>query len=169
MSADTRSAVEVLLSIENRLEKLEAEVSFIRSVDSTTKNILNRLNVLQKSKNVSQQQVQFKEAKAQAPPSVTPVDGVTNLLSTIEQRLLYASDQQPIILADIKIYEISTNSMVYKTTTAMSGKWHAALKAGKYRVQIKKGPVQDKGGVISSLDIEVFGDGKPMPLEKKLI
>lgn len=166
LTKETRSATEVLLALEHRQEQVEG---LLLSVDTNVKMILNKLNLLQQTKSVLQPTVMSERMFPEVVKVVASPPPEPGLLSTIEQQVLYKSDQRPIIVADVQVFDTLTNSKVAKVLTSGAGKWHTALPAGKYRVEIKKGPTAGHQGLIHKFDMEVVEGGAPMPLDRKLL
>lgn len=152
------------------LFELQKEVYHLQKLSEDNnqllKIILNKLNLKEKK-----EEFDFPPAHVSVPeekPIVQTPSG-DNKHSTIEQTLVYKNSQRPITLAEIKIFDLKTNSNVVKTVTSTSGKWSATLPKGNYRVEIKKGPIQTEKAFIDRFDLEIDGSGKPILLEKKII
>jgi hypothetical protein len=180
-----RKASEVVLSLEDRVSKMENKLDII---DVNVKAILNKLNLAGKEPKVrapeptkptqpiavakpvsgpivqapipTQEDVVFPQVEA--PPE-------ENRKSVVEQRITY-DDGRPVILASVTISdaEIKTNTIA-KIKTDGHGKWHTQLFGGKYIVEVVKGPTAAKRGFKIEYEIEAPGDGKPLTLERKQV
>ena len=183
--SNKRKASEIVLSLEERVGRLEKKIDII---DINIKAILNRLNLAsleQKSAPVQStppaqpvavaKPVSGPIAQAPVPtqedvvfPQVEDSSGA-NRNSVVEQRIIY-DDGRPVILASVTISDaaIKTNTIA-KVKTDGHGKWHTQLFGGKYIVEVVKGPTAAKRGFKVEYEIEIPGDGKPLTLERKQI
>lgn len=158
-----KKASDVLIELQEQVAVL---TKMCQDIDSNVKHIRKELNLQKKV--TKQEQVHFPPAQIQDKPAVS-VPTETNKHSTIEQSLVYKSTQRPIALADIKIYDIDTGSMIEKKLSGPNGKWNALLRPGKFRVEIKKGPTAGNNAFIEKFELEIKGDGAPIILGRKLI
>lgn len=178
-----RKASEVVLSLEDRIDKMDNKLDII---DVNVKAILNKLNLagrrrFQGQKSTPAQPVAVSKsvsgpiAKAPIPtqedvvfPQIAEPPG-ENRKSVVEQRITY-DDGRPVILASVTISdaEIKTNTIA-KIKTDSHGKWHTQLFGGKYIVEVVKGPTAAKRGFKIEYEIEALGDGKPLTLERKQV
>jgi hypothetical protein len=168
MTEDKKTATEVLLDMQHRLEVL---TKICQDNNANIKQLRNELALERRTGKNSNSNVPVhqdapgREALASNP--APPAD--TNKHSVIEQTLLYKSNQRGVALADVKIYDVETGSMIKKSLTGPNGKWDALLPAGKYRIEIKKGPAAEQKAFIIRDELEVKGDGAPIIIERKLV
>ena len=164
MNVEKKNASEVLAEV-------KSELSLIRKLSEDNNNLLkilvNKINLQQRNKPEPKEEFDFHEAEVKTPTVSAPVE--TNVNSTIEQTVLYKSSQKPVSLAEIKVTNIKTGTLIYKTVTNTSGKWTGSLEPGNYRVDIKKGPIQTESAFMTTLKLEVDGSGKPILLGRKLV
>lgn len=169
MTEEKKTATEVLLEVQHQIEVL---TKICQDSNTNIKQLRKEIDLERRSRvngniNVAAYQVASSSPESMAATSPSPVE--TNKHSVIEQTILYKSTQRAVALADVKIYDIETGSMIKKALTGPGGKWDALLPAGNYRVEIKKGPSGGQKAFISREELNVKGDGAPIILERKLV
>lgn len=182
--SNKRKASEIVLSLEERVGRLEKKIDII---DINIKAILNRLNLASLEPKPTPQPTPQAQPVAVARPVSGPVAQAPvptqedvvfpqvvaspseNRNSVVEQRIIY-DDGRPVILASVTISDaaIKTNTIA-KVKTDGHGKWHTQLFGGKYIVEVVKGPTAAKRGFKIEYEIEIPGDGKPLSLERKQV
>jgi hypothetical protein len=169
MTEEKKKATDVLLEMQHQLDVL---TKICQDNNANIKQLRNEIAIERRSnKNINanvsvhQDAPGGREVLTSSPQAPTE----TNKHSVIEQTLLYKSNQRGVALADVKIYDVETGSMIKKALTGPNGKWDGLLPAGKYRIEIKKGPAAGQKAFIIRDELEVKGDGAPIILERKLV
>jgi len=164
MTEEKKTATEVLSEMKHQLDVL---TKLCQDTNTNVKQLRNEINL--KNRSVQTQPTYFPQANMESEVAEVAPPIVTNKHSAIEQTVLYKSSQRAVALADVKIYDVETGSMLKKALTGPNGKWDALLPVGKYRVEIKKGPAAGQKAFITRDELEVKGDGAPIVLERKLV
>jgi len=169
MTEEKKTATEVLLEMQHQIEVL---TKICQDSNANVKQLRKEIDLERRSRansntNVAAHQVAPGGGEVAAPSPPPPAE--TNRHSVIEQTILYKATQRAVALADVKIYDIETGSMIKKALTGPGGKWDALLPAGNYRVEIKKGPSGGQKAFIFREELNVKGDGAPIILERKLV
>lgn len=164
MTEEKKTATEVLSEMKHQLDAL---TKLCEDTNTNVKHLRNEINL--KNRSTQAQPPNFPQANVEPKAAEVAPPVATNKHSVIEQTVLYRSSQRAVALADVKIYDVDTGSMLKKALTGPNGKWDALLPAGKYRVEIKKGPAAGQKAFITRDELEVKGDGAPIVLERKLV
>lgn len=168
---EKKKATDVLLEIQDKIDLL---FKLCEDSNNNIKHLRKDFNIIKitKAPIITPIIDKVKQIVNQKPtvtaPTVEPPKE-TNKHSMIEQTVFYKSNQRAVILGNVKIYDIETGSMVKETLIGQNGKWTALLPPGKFRVEIKKGPVGGNKGFINTLSVEVKGEGAPIILERNLV
>jgi len=168
-----RSASEVLLSLENRVEILEG---LVRSIDHNIKLLLNNKNISERKiikepinkiskPKVSKDKSASKVVTADAVDFVQVDSGVKNRKRTVRERLTY-SDSKAIVLAQVEIFD-SSGQLIAKKRTNNEGKWTESLLPGEYSIRVAKGKTSINPPIGVNYEIFVSPDDKPLQLEDR--
>lgn len=186
--ANKRSASEVLLSLEDRIETLEG---LARSIDHNVKLLLNNYNMINrkpidkstkqitpsKSKEVSKPKkkdssevvtAKVATAKTVTAESVDFVQverDIENRKRTVQERLTY-SNSKPIILAQVEIFDSSGNRVSKKNTNS-KGMWAESLLPGEYKIRVAKGKTSVNPQVTANYELSVSPSEVPLQLEDR--
>ncbi len=170
-----RSASEVLLSLEDRIENLEG---LVRSIDHNVKLLLSRQNAP-----VATPPAPVVRATAEAPSVIVPTPKERNAPSVeavefvqeeqenpskkrvVQEKLTYA-DGKVIILAQVEVFDIN-GKLADKRKTNNAGKWTSSLLPGKYTIRVAKQRTSLKPQVTGQYEIVVPPGDKPLQLESR--
>jgi hypothetical protein len=170
-----RSASDVLLSIEERVEVLEGAV---KSIDHNVKLLLSRQNAKLAASSVKLLPSQMPAAETPTPaqpqaeaPTVEAVEFVQvqkdnpNAKRVVQEKLTYM-DSKVIILAQVEIFNMNGECIDTRRTNN-TGKWTSSLRPGKYTVRVAKQQTSVKPQVTGQYDIVVPPGNKPLQLENR--
>ncbi|KKN67644.1 hypothetical protein LCGC14_0459030 [marine sediment metagenome] len=167
MTEEERTASEIILSLEQRVETMEG---LVRSIDHNIKLVLSRQNA------------QLHAVSPPAPPEPAPppssptptveavefvqVQPSTPVKKRVVQEKLVYGDLKGIILAQVEIFDMS-GKLVDKKRTNNAGKWASSLFPGKYMIRVAKQKTAAKPQATGQYEIIVTPGIKPLQLENR--
>lgn len=175
-----RKTSDVLIDLE---EKVSQILSYVRTLDTNLKLLLNEKNTQQPPQNIQEalkQAVESRPSEAFQPsadkPQVTaePVDFPQvepvkpgGKERVVQEKIFYKKDNKVVLLAQVEIFDSSGKKLVKKTRTNNQGAWTAKLSPGSYHLRVAKSATSTKPAICVNYQINVTpGDG-PLTLESR--